>query len=103
MWQHVFKSGKAIIRAYIMYKPYVVFATLGFTLLALGIIPFARYLILLLANDHGDHLQSLLLGSILLIGSFLSFALGVISDLIRTNRIMHEDALERLKEMQFRK
>ncbi len=43
---------------------------------------------------RGGHLQSLLLGAVLLIMSFLSVMLGVISDLIRTNRILIEDTLE---------
>lgn len=103
MWQHVFKSGSAIVRAYVMYKPYVVFAGLGTVMLVAGLVPFVRYVVLLAVGDAGDHLQSLLLGATLLIGALLSLALGVISDLIRTNRIMHEDALERIKTMQYRK
>jgi glycosyltransferase involved in cell wall biosynthesis len=103
MWQHVFKSASAIIRAYIMYKPYAVFVTLGGLLLVAGLIPFIRYVVLLTTNTQGDHIQSLLLGAILVTGAFLSFALGIISDLIRTNRILQEDALERLKELQFKK
>ncbi|HSW80556.1 MAG TPA: glycosyltransferase family 2 protein, partial [Candidatus Saccharimonadales bacterium] len=46
MWEHVFKSMSAIVRAYIMYKPYMVFATIGYTLLLLGLIPFVRYFVL---------------------------------------------------------
>lgn len=103
MWQHVFKSSSAIIRAYIMYKPYVVFVALGAFLLLIGLIPFIRYLILTIASSPGDHLQSLLLGAILLIGAFLSFALGVLSDLQRTNRILLEDLLEHQKDLQFGK
>jgi len=68
-----------------------------------GLIPFVRYLILTLSHTSGDHLQSLLLGSVLLVGAFLSFALAVVSDLIRTNRILIEDSLERIKRIQYRK
>lgn len=102
IWQHVFQSGSAIVRAYIMYKPLAVFTTLGTILLALGLIPFVRYIVLLFVDKGGDHLQSLLLGAILLIGALLSYALGVISDLIRTNRTLQEDALERTKRTQFK-
>lgn len=102
IWQHVFQSGSAIVRAYIMYKPLAVFTTLGTILLALGLIPFVRYIVLLFVDKGGDHLQSLLLGAILLIGALLAYALGVISDLIRTNRTLQEDALERTKRTQFK-
>ncbi len=103
MWQHVFKSMSAIIRAYIMYKPRVIFATLSIAFLILGLLPFARYLYLSLIDDPGNHLQSLLLGAVLLIASFLSAALGVIADLIHINRILHEETLEQIKVTRFGK
>jgi glycosyltransferase involved in cell wall biosynthesis len=103
MWEHVLKSGMAIVRAYIMYKPYIIFTALGVVLLVLGLIPFVRYGILIIQNDSGNHLQSLLLGSILLIGAFLSFALGVIADLIRTNRVLIETNLEHTKRARFKR
>lgn len=102
MRQHVFKSASAIIRAYIMYKPYVVFATLGTMLLIAGLIPFVRYLVLVTTSSQGDHLQSLLIGAVLVVGALIAYALGVISDIIRTNRILLEDNLERIKRVQFR-
>lgn len=103
MWQHVRQSAAAIVRAYLMYQPLAVFVTLGTILLLAGLVPFVRYFVLLVIDSSGDHIQSLLLGAILLIGALLSFALGVISDLIRTNRTLHEDSLERIKRMQYEK
>lgn len=103
MWQHVFQSGLAIIRSVTMYRPYIVFNTLGVTLLLLGLIPFIRYLTLVWAHAHGNHLQSLIVGAILLIGSFLCFVLGVLADIIRVNRILHEESLEHIKHLRFDK
>ncbi|HEY8108886.1 MAG TPA: glycosyltransferase family 2 protein [Patescibacteria group bacterium] len=99
---HVLRSAMAIIRSYLMYKPYALFITLGLALLALGLIPFGRYLWFLYTDPSpGSHLQSLILGAVLLIGSFLSVIVGVISDLVRTTRILQEDELERTKRIQF--
>jgi hypothetical protein len=39
----------------------------------------------------------------MLVGALLSFSLMIISDLLRTNRVLLEDQLERLKEMQYGK
>jgi glycosyltransferase involved in cell wall biosynthesis len=103
MWQHVMRSAAAIVRAYLMYRPISVFTNLGTLLLLVGLVPFIRYFVLIVVDSNGNHIQSLLLGVILLVGALLSFALGVISDLIRTNRILHEDMLERLKRMQYEK
>jgi glycosyltransferase involved in cell wall biosynthesis len=103
MWQHVRQSAAAIVRAYLMYQPLAVFVTLGTILLIAGLVPFVRYFVLLIIDSRGDHIQSLLLGAILLIGALLAYALGVISDLIRTNRTLHEDSLERIKRLQYEK
>jgi glycosyltransferase involved in cell wall biosynthesis len=99
--QHVFKSAGAIIRAYIMYKPYVIFSWLAGVFGVLGLLPFLRFAYLQMADDPGSHLQSLLVGAILLIMSFLSVIIGIISDLIRTNRMLIEDTLEHTKKMRF--
>ena len=102
--EHVMKSAVAIIRAYIMYKPYVVFGFSGITLFIIGMIPFARYVYLTIVDGaSGGHLQSLILGSVLLIAAFLSLALNVIADLIRINRVLAEYTLENTKKMRFKK
>lgn len=103
MWQHVFESGTAITRAYLMYKPYTIFLTGGFTLLILGVIPFVRYLYFLSINTHGQHLQSLIVGMVLLSAASISFALAIIADIIRTNRILIEESIEQQKRARFEK
>lgn len=101
MGQHVRKSAQAIMRSYIMYKPHAVFVTLGVLFSIGALVPFVRYLVLMLLGEAGQHLQSLILGSSLLVGALLSFALLVIADLQKTNRVLLEDTLERLKEVQY--
>ncbi len=101
--QHIFNSAGAIVRAYIMYKPYVIFTALAVVFGVLGLIPFVRFAILQLQDNPGGHLQSLILGTVLLIISFLSVIIGIISDLIRTNRLLIEDTLEHTKKMRFGK
>jgi len=101
-WEHVVKSMSAIIRAYVMYRPYVVVGTVGMLLGLLGIVPFIRFVVLFLAHRHpGNHLQSLIFGGVALMGAFISLALAVIADLTRTNRILQEETLEQIKAMRF--
>jgi glycosyltransferase involved in cell wall biosynthesis len=103
-FQHVRMSAGAIIRAYIMYKPYVIFTFFAALFGVLGLIPFVRFAVLQVVSDTpGSHLQSLLLGTVLLIMAFLSVIIGIISDLIRTNRMLIEDSLEHTKKMRFGK
>lgn len=102
--QHVVRSAEAISRSYLMFKPFVLFAALGGILLIAALIPFIRYLVLLvtLGSDAGQHLQSLILGVALLVGALLSFALGVIAELMKTNRILLEENLEATRRILYR-
>jgi glycosyltransferase involved in cell wall biosynthesis len=100
--QHVFRSAAAIVRAFIMYKPYLIFGWSAVFFALLGISPFVRYAALSAdGRPGGGHVQSLLVGSVLLVFSFLCLLLGVVSDLIRTNRILLENTLEHTKRARF--
>lgn len=101
--QHVRKSAMAIIRSYMMYKPYVLFASTAVLLLLLGLVPFIRFLYLEVTDQGGSHVQSLLVGVAFMIASFISFALAVISDVIKTNRILIEESIEQQKRLRFKK
>ena len=100
--QHVFKSAAAIVRAFIMYKPYVIFGWLARC--SSGCWAWSRSSATPSwwpSATAGGHLQSLLLGAVLLILAFLSVMLGIISDLIRTNRMLIETTLEHTKKARF--
>ena len=86
-----------------MYKPYTIFVSGGLFFLVLGLVIFVRYFILYFGGEHTSHIQSLITGTILLIAAFLCFALGILADLIRINRILVEDTLENIKAARFDK
>jgi glycosyltransferase involved in cell wall biosynthesis len=92
--EHVVRSGAAIFRAFVMYRPYALFLSLGTALFVVGIIPFGRFLWGFFDNQAGGHIQSLIFGMVFMIGALISVTLGVIADLVRINRIMHEKQLE---------
>jgi glycosyltransferase involved in cell wall biosynthesis len=101
VFEHMVKSGQAIVRSYIMFKPWTIFRTLALTFGILGLIPFIRFAILRMTGNDGNHIQSLILGGALISGALLAVALGVLSDLLKTNRVLAEDQLERLKTQQY--
>jgi len=106
-WQHVRRSSLTIVRAFIMYRPYAVFLTLGFLFLVLGLIPFVHFLWLAITQETvhvfgPHHLQGLIAGTVFLIASFVSFTLGIVSDLVRINRLLLEDTLKQVKEIRLR-
>jgi len=100
---YVTQSGAAIIRGFIMYKPYLILGSLGTLLGVIGVIPIVRYIYFAVVEGSSrGHLQSLIIGSTILIGAFLCFVLNIIADLIRINRILIEDNLEHTKKMRFK-
>lgn len=103
-FQLVRKQLITIARAYIMYKPYIIFGWLGWLLFLVGLIPFARFVLHSLddGTTHG-HIQSLLIGSVFMIGAFLCLVLNIIADLIRINRVLIEDGLEQSKRARYAK
>jgi glycosyltransferase involved in cell wall biosynthesis len=100
IWHHMAKSANAIARSYLMFKPHVVLGILGSLMMAGALIPIVRFLAFVMRGDSEGHIQSLVLGSALLVGSLLCFALLVLADLQRTNRELIEDLLERTRREQ---
>lgn len=100
-WQHVRKSGYAIVRSYLMYKPHLLLGMIGAVMVTAAAVPIVRFLVFFAKGEGNGHIQSLILGSALLVGGLLSLALLVIADLLRTNRILLEDTLERIKRLQY--
>lgn len=101
IWQHMFLSGKAVAKSYFMHEPLKVFVVPGIGLFILSLVPFVRYLILTIGStDPGRHLQSLLVGVALFTAGLMFIVLGVIADLIKTNRVIAENTLERVKRLE---
>jgi glycosyltransferase involved in cell wall biosynthesis len=104
MGEHVRKSAAALINAFIMYRPYMVFLTLSAILFLGGIIPIIKYIVDIFIEKYpfgAHHLQSLIIGAILLNASFTSFALGIIAKLISVNRQLIEDVLEEQRRQRY--
>lgn len=101
MREHMLKSAGAIIRSYIMYKPYAIFSLFGGIFALIGTILFVRFGIYRLLGDDRPLVQSITVGSVFFVLAFLMLVLGITADLIRTNRMLIEDSLEHTKKMRF--
>lgn len=101
IFQHMAKSGGAIIRSYLMFKSGIVLGWIAGILGLLGIVPLIRYLVFALTGHTEGHIQSLVFGVLFVVAALLCVALIVIADLQRTNRVLIEEALERIKNMEY--
>ena len=94
------RSVATMLRIYAMYQPLKVFATLGIVLACLGAVPILRFLWFYATGDGEGHIQSLVLGGMLVIIAFLSFLVGLVADLIGFNRQLIEMTLEKVRRIE---
>lgn len=92
----------SMIRMYAMYEPLRVFFYIGLTLSIIGALPVIRFLYFYSTGDGAGHLQSLVLGGVLLIIGFITFMIGLIADLISFNRQLTEITLEKIRKIELR-
>jgi glycosyltransferase involved in cell wall biosynthesis len=90
-----------IIRAYTLYQPLRVFSVLSGVMLLGGFILGVRFIYInyILRQGTGN-IQSLILAATLLIVGFVVFLIGLLADLIGSNRKIMEESLYRLRMLE---
>lgn len=98
MGQFIFRSGMIGLRTFARYKALPVFTAFGGVTFFLGMLLGFRFLYYLLFTNEGNlHVQSVVLAGVLLLAGFQMFLIGVIADLIATNRHLLEEVLTRIR------
>lgn len=100
IFQFIERSGTTTLRMYSMYQPLRVFTSLGLLIAVLGLIPMVRFLYFYLFFSGVGKIQSLVIGSALLTVGALTFALGLIADLLNHNRALIEMVLEKTRRLE---
>lgn len=91
------RQVSTIVRMYAMYQPMRVFLYIGTFLCVLGLIPIVRFLYFYFTTGGGGHVQSLILGGVLLMMGFIAYLAGLVADLISFNRQLLEMTLEKVR------
>ncbi|MBV7259481.1 glycosyltransferase family 2 protein [Erythrobacter crassostreae] len=95
----IMSQGMTITRAYTTFNALRVFTLLGAALTLVGLLPMARF-VWFFVNGQGDgHIQSLVIGGALLTVGVLVATLGILADLIATNRKLMEASILKLRRM----
>jgi glycosyltransferase involved in cell wall biosynthesis len=99
--QYVIRSALTILRLFVLYQPLRIFAYLSLPFALIGAGLWLRYAVLWLQGEaaRGAHVQSIVVGSALIIIAFLIFLIGLLGDLIAINRRLHEESLYYLKRV----
>jgi glycosyltransferase involved in cell wall biosynthesis len=98
---YVRRNAAALFRIYASYEPLFVFSVLAAIVFGAAVLAWLPFLIDWLVNGRRDgHVQSILLGGVLLVASIQLFALGVIADLISAHRTVSQRTLERVRRIE---
>jgi glycosyltransferase involved in cell wall biosynthesis len=100
---YLIHSAVTLIRAYTTYRPLRVFGFIGTLILAGGFLLGIRYLYFYFTEQGAGHIQSVILAAVLLIVGFQILLIGLLADLIGSNRRILEEILFRVKRMEFDK
>jgi glycosyltransferase involved in cell wall biosynthesis len=99
--EYLRRSASTIIRIYTMYRPLKAFLYLATLLFLCGTFLGGRFLYYHLTEDNTGHVQSLILAAILLIVAFIVLVSGLLADLVGANRKLLEDAISRLRRLEY--
>jgi len=95
------RSVTLMTRAFAMYHPVRIFAFVGLLLFLVGTVPIVRFLIFAAMGQSGGHVQSLILGGVLVVLGFLAMMFGLLADLIGFNRQLLELVIERTRTLDY--
>lgn len=98
--QYVKRSVGTILRIYVMHEPLPVFLWPAAVLGAFGLALFGRFFYYFVTSGGAGHVQSLIVGAVLLVFALQLVLLGVIGDLLRANRVISERTLQRVRKLE---
>jgi glycosyltransferase involved in cell wall biosynthesis len=94
------QTGVTILRAYTTFNSLRVFVGLGMLATLIGLLPIGRFMWFYFSGDGDGHVQSLVIGGALLTVGVLVATLGILADLIATNRKLLEANMLKLRRIE---
>lgn len=101
MFGYVKKSMLTIIRAFLMYRPLMFFASLGSIMSLVGVILGVRFLFYYFGGTGAGHIQSLILASMMIILGVMTIIVGLQGDIIAANRKLLEDIQYHVRKLDY--
>ena len=98
---YVKRSLVTIIRVFVIYRPLALFFYVGSVFWLIGLAAGVRFLYYYLDHGGEGHIQSVILTSLCVTLGTLLYMMGLIGDLIATNRKLMENINTRLKKMSY--
>lgn len=102
-WSYIKRSIATITRIFTMYEPLKMFSYIGGGLFGIGLLISLRFLYFYITSGGAGHIQSLILAAILLIVGFQIVIMGLVADIIGSNRRLIENLLYRIRKIELGK
>lgn len=99
---YVQRSLGTIVRVFVIYRPLALFLWTGLPCIAFGMLFGLRFLVLYFLGQGEGHIQSVVLTALFLILGTLLIMMGLIADLIATNRKLSERIFLRVQRIELR-
>jgi glycosyltransferase involved in cell wall biosynthesis len=99
-WSYVRRNSISIFRIYAMYEPLRVFMTAAAIVALVAAAIWIRYLVFLIEGHGSGHLQSVIVGAVLVIAAVQLAALGVMGDILAGMRTLQQRTLERVRRVE---
>jgi hypothetical protein len=100
MWAYVRRNTVSIFRIYALYEPLRVFMLAATIVAVPAAIIWTRFLYFFFAGEGQGHVQSLILGSTLIVIAVQLVALGVVADILAASRTLQQRTLERVRRVE---
>jgi len=100
IWSYVKRSALTIFRFFVVYRPMRFFATLGAIAGMAGVIVCLRFVYFYIIGEGSGHVQSLILGALLIGIGALLFVVALLADLISVNRRLLEKVQWRVWQLE---
>ena len=101
MTGYIKKSILTIGHVFMLYKPLQFFAAIGSVIFFAGVAVGVRFLYYYFHGAGGGHIQSLILAAILLLLGFQTVIVGLLADVIASNRKILEDVQYHVRKMDY--
>ncbi len=96
----VARQSMTLLRMVVVYKAFRVFLFLGLIVALPGLIGFFRFLYFYFTRGGEGHIQSLIFSAVFVICGFFIFILGIIAELVSSNRKMIETMIYKLRKLE---
>ncbi|MFH0818650.1 MAG: glycosyltransferase family 2 protein [Patescibacteria group bacterium] len=100
---HIWKAGWNIVGNVVIFRSMRFFGFTGALLLILGLYPMLRFAYYYIVEQGNGHIQSLIVGSMLMMIGYLNIVLGLLGSSIGWSRKVSEEALYRIKKIELDK